>query len=222
MALKILNPGTNPLGQFDCLDGDVASIKGGEVLQFGSVSFDPSVDVGTDDGYVPTPAPQRTVVKLARGNTPVPLMLADEGVAGYGTLFGTVVGASLGRSTSGGVLGPHTATGSGKVTAWDKPGLYAVSVDAVHSALNPTATLSAGQALFFRIDAGNYGKLTVGSGAGTISTTSVGSFVGFETNGSLVNTPNNLLAALNYGSHPVAGGANGSFAYVTFHFNPYG
>lgn len=226
MALKVLNPGINPLGQFDCLDADVANIKGGEVLKFGAVSF--SADVGTQDGYVVSSGVKRTVVKLAKDNDGYgPYMLADEGVAGYGTLFGTVVGATLGRTAygpnstvpAGSLLGPHTATGSGKVTAWDKPGLYAVSLDAVDSAkLVPSATLAVGTALHFSTD---NGKLTTASGTNA-STAVVGSLVGFETNGSLVSTPNNLISALNYGTGAVTGGANGQFAFLTFHFNPYG
>jgi len=220
MALKILNPGINPLGQFDCLDADIANIKGGEVLQFGQVSLAGS-DLGTQDGYVnPSGVPNRTVVKLATDGGAAgsrPFMLADDGVAGYGTLFGTVVGGTVGRSTSGSALGPHTATGSGKVTAWDKPGLYAVSLDAVETTLAPSASLSVGQRLHFRTTTG---RLTTAAGT-EASTVSVGNLVGFETNGSLVNTPNNLLAALNYGTGAVAGGANGTFAYLTFHFNPH-
>ena len=56
---------------------------------------------------------------------------------GYGTLFGAVVGGTVGQQVNGpttftgAILGPHTSTGSGKTTCWDKPGLYAVSLDAV-------------------------------------------------------------------------------------------
>lgn len=55
MALKILNPGTiSPLGQFDCLDADMANIKGGEVATFTTVPWNNSVDLAAydeQDGY---------------------------------------------------------------------------------------------------------------------------------------------------------------------------
>ena len=37
MALKLLQPGIQPLGQFDGLDSDVLTLKGGEVVTFVSV-----------------------------------------------------------------------------------------------------------------------------------------------------------------------------------------
>ena len=98
-----------------------------------------------------------------------PIMLADEGIIGYGTLFGAVVGGTVGQQVNGpttytgAVLGPHTATGSGKVTCWDKPGLYAVSLDAVDTTASvgfqPTnTTLTVGACLI---------SFTVSTGLGT-------------------------------------------------------
>lgn len=226
MALKILNPGMNPLGQFDGLDADYLNVKGGEVLQFGSVT-----DAGSDkaakdafDGYVnPAGVANRPVLKLATSSD-APIFLADDGVAGYGTLFGTVVGGVAGQlSTGGAVLGPHTATASGKLTAWDKPGLYAVSLDACDldstDGLQPTNTgLSVGAPLYYFVAdqgaRGGKGFLTPDSGVS--GTKIAGYFVEFATNGSLVNTPNYLVAALNSPSGSPA--VTGQFAYAVFHF----
>jgi len=216
MALKLLQSGSNPLGQFDGVDNEYLTLKGGEVLGY--------IQNGTARTAVGFIHPAHT------GNRPI--MLADEGVAGYGTLFGTVVGGVGGQVATGGtVLGPHTATGSGKVTCWDKPGLYAVSLDAcdVDATLDwhPGRNLNA-----FTLD-GEDGSgtwsgpgvvppfSTPGSKAGflTASNTNVvnnvASFVSFETNGSLVNTPNKLVAALNSGS----GNGLGQFQYMVIHFH---
>jgi hypothetical protein len=158
MALKLLQPGLNPLGQFDGLDSDVLTMKGGEVVSFASVTtsgqpgvFTPGIDDGAFDvfdGYINSagtfkrPAVTRlfqTSGTVGPFATTRPLMLSDDGIAGYGTLFGAVVGGAVGQQINnpsvftytGALLGPHTATGSGKVTCWDKPGLYGVSLDAV-------------------------------------------------------------------------------------------
>ncbi len=151
-------------------------------------------------------------------------MLSDDGIAGYGTLFGTVVGGTVGQvSTGGTVLGPHTATGSGKVTLWEKPGLYAVSLDAcdtLNDGLVPGNTsLDTGAGLTWAPASTSGGQLTpVGSTTAAGNTVVVGRFVDFETNGSLVTTPNTLVSALN---SPYLGATlTRSFAYATFYFNP--
>jgi hypothetical protein len=66
---------------------------------------------------------------------------------------------------TGAILGPATQTGSGKITAWDKQGLYAVSLTscdtAVTTGLQPTnTTLDVGAAITFS----NTGLLTPTSG----------------------------------------------------------
>lgn len=239
MALKLLQPGTNPIGHFDCLDTDLLTIKGGEVMTFGSTAVPPGDKGASDsfDGYVTNTGAKRAVVRLAG---PVsndgylrPLMLSDEGIAGYGTLFGSVVGGTVGQvATGGAVLGPHTATGSGKVTCWDKPGLYAVSLDAVDggdgsnptTALQPTNTtldVTFAQGALTFTSAGLLCTVASGRGvAGASSAAVVGHFVDFESNGSLVNTPNRLVAALNSPSGNVSSLALRKLAYVTFYFNP--
>src|SRR6185369_12913969 len=148
MSLKLLQPGIQPLGQFDGLDADVLNTKGGEVVTFTYVNStgQPGVHVAGEDqgaydvfdGYVNVSGtfkrPAVTKTHAATNFAARPLMLSDDGITGYGTLFGSVVGGSVGQVVTGGaVLGPHTATGSGKTTCWDKPGLYGVSLDATHS-----------------------------------------------------------------------------------------
>lgn len=215
MALKPLQA-TMPLGQFDGNDSNFLNLKGGEVVTFKPVSIAGSDKAAKDvfDGYAVPASPVRPYVTLLTATTDRPLMLADEGISGYGTLFGTVVGGTVGQiSTGGAVLGPHTATGSGKVTCWAQPGLYAVSLDAVASDLQPTQSITVG--------AGVYGTTSTGllaaSNSGTVR---VGTFVEFVTNGSLVNTPNYLVAALNSPSGEVSSVQARSFAYAVIYFDP--
>lgn len=233
MSLKLLQPGTQPLGQFDGLDSQVLSLKGGEVVTFKSVVATQATDKAAADafdGYSnPSGTQKRAVVALADGYSFRPLMLADEGITGYGTLFGAVVGGTVGmqvngpNSYTGAVLGPHTATGSGKVTCWDKQGLYAVSLDACDTdatnGLQPTNVgLDTGAALYFT----SAGLLTPtqSRAVGTTSCPVVGRFVDFNTNGSLVTTPNSLVAALNSPSGNVSSVGPKQFAFATFWFGP--
>src|SRR5574338_287749 len=228
MSLKLLQPGTQPLGQFDGKDSEYLTLKGGEVVTLVNSALSANDKAASDsfDGYVNTSsAPNRPVVTKTLDGYSRPLFLADEGITGYGTLFGSVVGGVVGQLTTGQVLGPHTATGSGKVTCWDKPGLYAVSLDACDTAastgLQPTnTTIATGAALYYT----TAGLLTPNSasapgGLGGALTV-VGRFVDFETNGSLVNTPNRLVAALNSPSGSVSSVGPRQFAFATFFFNP--
>lgn len=246
MSLKLLQPGTQPLGQFDGYDADFLTVKGGEIATFGSVltfgqpgvtqsGFDKAA-YDAFDGYVnPSSVAKRPVVTHTFGGgsqlsgvsgTSRPLMLTDDGILGYGTLFGAVVGGTVGQQVNGpntytgAVLGPATQLGSGKITLWDKQGLYAVSLDAcdttASTGLQPTnTTLDVGSAITFS----NSGLLTpVTGGSGASSAPTVARLVEFATNGSLVTTPNSLVAALN----SPAGTALGprSFSYAVFWFNP--
>lgn len=220
MALKLVNPGVQPLGQFDVKDADLSAIKGGEVVTFSTVLRSGS-DLGAfdaGDGYQ-NPGTDRLVLTTSLSNGKRPLMLADDGTAGYGTLFGTVVGGTAGQQVSGGVaLGPHTATGSGKLTVWDKPGMYAVTLDAVASDLAPTTSgIAAGASLF----ATSSGLLTTlkaesfdndGASSGTKYLV-VGNFVSFETDRTLVTTPGRLVAA-------TGSAAANRFTVAVFHFSP--
>ncbi len=221
--LKLLQPGVQPLGQFDGYDSEVLTLKGGEVVTLISVPVSSDKAAADSfDGYVnPSGVQKRPVVTKTLLSTSRPLMLADEGITGYGTLFGSVVGGTVGQvATGGAVLGPHTATGSGKVTCWEKPGLYAVSLDACDTnattGLQPTNTsLDTGAPLYVTSD----GLLTPYLGYATV-TVPVGRFVDFETNGSLVTTPNRLVAALNSPSGNVSSVGPRQFAFATFYFNP--
>lgn len=223
MALNILQPRVQPYGQFDGLDSQVTSMKGGEVATFTYLSVVSNVDKGAadrDDGYVSSTNKTRPAVTttLASGNRP--LFLTDEGTAGYGTLFGQVVGAQVGSVVTGGTqLGPHTASGSGKVTLWDAPGLYGVTLDAVDTTaatgLVPTNTTLAGSAALYATTAG---LLTPNAGS-AFEAIVVGRFIEFATNGSLVTTPTYLVSALN---SPSGGGAAVvPFTQAIFHFAPW-
>lgn len=191
MALQPLNA-DKPLGQFDVKDADLANIKGGEVMTFKSVVATSATDKAASDafdGYVNPASRAYATFVTAVGDRP--LMLTDEGISGYGTLFGTVVGGTVGQvSTGGAVLGPHTATGSGKVTLWGQPGLYAISIDALASDVQPTTgAIGPGTALYAPVG----GVITSTAG----SNPKIGSLVEFATNGSLVTTPNTLVGTFN-------------------------
>ena len=109
----------------------------------------------------------------------------------FGTLVGGVVGNVVpnpSNLTGATVLGPSTAYGSGKVTCWDKPGLYAVTLDAVASSVVTSAAVNPGDAIY----ANTNGQLTLTSGEAFDTTgtpTIVGRFVEFSSNGSFVTTP---------------------------------
>lgn len=254
--LKLLQPGIQPLGQFDGLDSDVLTLKGGEVVSFTSVQTNSQPGVTTAgldqaaydvfDGYANyggtfkrpavtrlwngTNLPSDGYTAIAGVSVGRPLFLSDEGITGYGTLLGAVVGGTVGQQVNGpntytgAILGPHTATGSGKVTCWDKPGLYAVSLDATDptsaTGLQPTnTTLYAGKALGFTAT----GLLTPKGSAQDITAgnlTQVGHFVEFNTNGSLVTTPNYLVAALNSPSGNISSVQARAFTFATIYFAP--
>lgn len=235
MALILLNPGVQPLGQFDGYDSQLTSFKGGEIATWGSVATTAGVDLAAadvlGDGYVPSSSAVRPVVKLCPDGYTKPTFLTDDGTVGYGTLFGTVVGGTAGQTSYGplstvpasAVLGPHTATGSGKITLWDKPGLYGVTLDAVDTTaggLIPGNTaLTVGSNLSYT----SAGLLTP-AGSHAVAGLSgthpiVGRLASFETNGSLVNTPQTLVAALNSPSGSVSSFAPEKFYMAVFWFS---
>lgn len=200
MGLKIKQPGLLPAGQYDGLDSITTSVKGGEV---GTLV---GVDVGGGDlaaydasgakGYVGAAPGKRPAVTTALEEGARPLGLVDEGNSpDYGTLFGSVVGGTGGQVVVGGApIGPHTASGSGKVTMWFKPGTYAVTLDAADTTaatgLTVTnSTLAIGAALY----ANETGKLTPNSTDSFEEDLVLARFVEFENNGSLVTTPRSLV-----------------------------
>lgn len=220
MALRPLSA-LLPLGQFDGLDSETTSLLGGEVVGLTGVSTTGTDKKAADlnDGYVGTTTKTRPAVTKSLVSGMRPLWLSDEGTKGYGTLFGEVVGGTVGQvSTGGAQLGPHTATGSGKVTCWDKPGLYAVSLDAVDTTASTglvpdNGTLTVGAALYATAS----GKLTPAV-ASAFESVVVARFVEFTTNGSLVTTPNHLVSALN---SPTGSSAASKFKFTeaVIHFH---
>ena len=208
MALYILQPGLQPLGQFDFLDTDMAALQGGligaldEAARVNSTSEKAASDVF--DGYVAdlvdvgNSGASRPILRLAdTSSEPNNLFyLLDDGTTGYGTMFGTLIGNPVGLSTtvaSGGVaLGPSSAQGSGKATAWDKAGLYGVSTDVLASdvlgGVNLNDTPLPGELLY---RGATSAKLTRSSA----SSDKMALFVELASSGSLVTTPGRLVGA---------------------------
>lgn len=228
MALKILQPGIYPAGQFDMLDSQVNTVKGGEVGQFVYVSRSTApVDEHAkdiDDGYVSNTTLNRpavtTTLVAGTGASLKPLFLLDEGIANYGTLIGQVVGSNVGQDVSNGVqVGPTTMSGSGKCTVWDKAGFYAVTLDACDvngtTGLQPTNTSLTGNDALYATSAGLLTP-TVGS---AYQSTVVGRFIEFSTNGSLVSTPASLVRAANSPVSQVSPFKAGTFTQAVFHFD---
>ena len=123
-----------------------------------------------------------------------PLWLLDEGTTGYGVLFGSVIGSPVGLSTTGTNLGPHTTAGSGKVTCWSYPGIYAISVDAVDTSADGLVITNANCDPGAKVQPQSNGVLTV-STAGTAVDVTVGRLMEFETKPFLVTTPSSLITA---------------------------
>jgi hypothetical protein len=200
MALYILQPGIQPLGDFDCDDTDLPNVVGGEVgtLDEASRVNTSSEKAAADvfDGYVAdgSSAATRVILRIADTSSESRKLfyLLDDGKAGYGTLFGQVIGVPTGLTTTGTNLGPHTASASGKVTAWDKPGLYAVSTSAVLADLSDlTDTPLPGALLYRGATTGKLSSLAESPG----SSDKIAMFVEMASNGSLVNTPARLVGA---------------------------
>ena len=199
MALRPLQA-QYPLGQFDGLDAEVTSFLGGEVCSLTGVSSTGSdkhaADIG--DGYAAENLKLRPAVTLTLSSGMRPLWLSDEGTTNYGTLFGTVVGGSVGQVVSGGAaLGPHTATGSGKITCWDKPGLYAVTLDATDQTVNGLVPANTNCTVGCKLYATTAGKLTPYATSAFEATLVVARFIEFTTDGSLVRTSVDMVQALN-------------------------
>jgi len=191
--------GLSPLGQFDVLDDYATTIKGGEIgtvfpaVRTVSTSEKAAYDVL--DGYTNATDVMRAGVAPSITSASLrPLWLLDEGTAGYGVLFGSVIGSPVGLSTTGTNLGPHTTAGSGKVTCWSVPGIYAISVDAVDTSADglvlTNSNCDPGAAIRPQAD----GVLTLTT-AGTAVAVTVGQFMEFDTKPFLVTTPASLIGA---------------------------
>lgn len=201
MALYPVQPGIQPLGLFDVLDTELAVLKGGEVMTLGTA---PVVNTSTEtavpdvlDGYHLNAAATRPVAQLAASGAAF-VALADEGTGpDYFTMLGTVVGGKAGLVVSAGaVLGPHTATASGKVTLWDKPGLYEVTLDAMAGDFVSSLTdgLTPGVVIGFGSGA-DKGKLAHDDCANKVASSGCAIFVEFAHSQSLVTTPARLTGA---------------------------
>jgi hypothetical protein len=228
-------PGANPLGVFDGYTGETLNFKGGEIATWAAMPLANAVTADVqDDGYVLPTGRGKEVPGVSRNLLTAssrPLFLTDDGLLFYGTLFGLVVGGNAGEQANGPLpsqitgaqLGPHTATGSGKITCWDKPGLYGTTLDAVDTAsdgLVPSnGAISVGTALTYIPGGANGGQLTpVGSTNAAGNTTVVARFAEFETNGSLVTTPVSLVSALNSPSGSVSSAAQLKFYQAVYWF----
>lgn len=200
MALYIYQPGIQPLGQFDGYDTILATVRGGEI---GTVMGLPRVNSAAEkaaydvlDGYTNVVDLQRVgITTRITGAGIRPLWLVDEGTTGYGTLFGQVIGTPVGLSTTGTNLGPHTAAASGKLTCWDKPGLYAISVDAVDTSADGFVLTNILCDPGVAVSPQTNGVLTLRSAA-TALAVNVGRFLEFETRPFLVTTPASLVTGV--------------------------
>jgi len=152
--LILLQPGIEPLGQFDLEDSDVALVRGGEVGTFRAIDF--ATDGYAADVFNQGPSIHIKLDSVVSGGVTAPIEvygLVDEGSSsglggrGYGTMLGQIIGGSVGQGTGVGgqptvgavVIGPSTVLGSGKATLWTKPGLYGVTADAFRTTADFTA-----------------------------------------------------------------------------------
>lgn len=198
MALKPLYSNREPIGCYDGLDTD--TFLGGEVVRLTYVSTSGSDAHASDvlDGYVSFSAKTRPAVTKVLSSGKRPLFLSDEGTTGYGTLFGQLVGSSVGQVQlgAGTVLGPPSYAGSGKITCWQGPGHYAVTLDAVSQGaggLQPTNLALAGGDALYATAAGLLTP-TVGNAFESVV---VGRFIEFTDGGQKVTTPHSLVSAKN-------------------------
>lgn len=198
--LILLQPGIEPLGQFDLKDEDTDLVVGGEVGIF--EELDEATDAYAGDVWAPGPRIHLSLGDVAADGELYGLV--DEGSSGYGTYFGSVIGSTVGQGTGFGtlattgtvVVGPSTVRGSGKATLWTKPGLYGVTVDAWADPAEFDA---------LALNADIFGSAEDGTVDGKLTTSSAGQQValglGLSTDTSLVSTTNTaagLQAATEY------------------------
>jgi len=224
MALFILQPGCQPLGQFDVLDTDQDNVVGGMIGTWQEASrtntatetavgdvLDGYVSDGISEGVLTATRP---VIAIAdsTGDDNASMYLLDDGKASYGTLFGSVISMF---DPTGTAIGPHTSTGSGKVTVWANSGLYAVTFEACYSDRNVTNgalengqdTPLPGDKLYRHRTTGKITRLANSSAANEI-----GVYIEHSNSGSLVTTPASLVGATQAWDRVV-------FNYFGFHHN---
>jgi hypothetical protein len=175
----MLQEGCQPAGQYDL--GDGYTPLGGEVY----VLYSEGVDAAGHQLLAGKP--------VASSSTAGPYFLSDDGLKGYGTLFGVTVARTATGFASGlddGTrLGPATYVASGKVTLWDKPGLYAVTLDALDPGVSGAtwSTHLPGDHLTVMSDGS--GRLTAGGSATDPAVT----IVTFKVDESLVTTGGSVV-----------------------------
>lgn len=179
MALLMVQEGVSPVGQYDAYSA--FSPVGGEVGVLISTGT-------TTDGY------QILAVRGATTGDQGPFYLVDDGTKGYGTLFGnTVVETDTGfvsGSDTATRLGPASYKASGKLSLWDKPGLYAVTLDAL---FDSEATLKAAlPGAHLTVDATS-SKLKIGNMAAGASGAPLATVVTFKVDESLVTTGGSVV-----------------------------
>lgn len=199
MALVLLNNNGSPLGQFDGYDALSGSsgILGGEVAILVGYATSGSDKHAKDieDGYAVSGllTARPIVTTTLAGSETGGFYLTDDGTSnsagtGYGTLFGQVVGGNSGQVVTGGtVLGPHSAAGSGKITLWQNPGLYGVTLDALDATLSTSTSVTVGTLLYYTAA----GKICL-SAQKVGSAPVVARFVEFSTGDGFVTTPRSL------------------------------
>ena len=202
MALKLLNPGLRPLGQFDLDDTDAGLIVGGEHVALASARADVegyAADVGLMADFDVSPPVVPTFQRDQRTGQAVG-GLADEGGAEYGTQFGSLIGQNAGRSTQFGiqagavVVGPTTDQASGKVTVWAQSGLYGVTDD-VSTAANPlSGAVTNGRISATAAGGGEAGRLSAAA-AGALDETHLALYVSEVNDTSLVSTTATAVGA---------------------------
>lgn len=207
--LILLQPGIEPVGQFDLEDDDATLVKGGEVGVFEALE---ATDAYASDVWAPGP---RIQIKLDRVvNNGELYGLVDEGSSGYGTMFGSIIGATVGQGTGFGdlsttgvvVVGPSTVRGSGKATLWTKPGLYGVTVQGWASSVEFEALTLNADIYGTAANGTDDGKLTTTAGGGgppPANGQQVALGLGLSTDTSLVSTTASAAGATASNEHAV-------------------
>ncbi len=175
----MVQEGIQPLGQYDAYASFTP--KGGEVGVL--------ISTGTNsDGY------QVLAVRGATTGDKGPFYLVDDGLLGYGVYFGNTVtrtdtGFSSGADTAT-RLGPTSYAASGKLTLWDKPGVYAVTLDALFDSESSLKAAVPGAALTVDASTSKLKLGTMGSAVGL----GLATVITFKVDESLVTTGGAVVA----------------------------